>query len=461
MCQLWNQEYSECHHVSSNLIHCPTYYKQQSEANSFLGRLFNGNVRRKKDCGRVIPHHGEPVLFCPACSVKNDRLRGNQVGDGALRVRHPRVRDEYPYYSREHREENENYTERSYRRPGRHAQQGVWIPELYYEPENLAQRDSYCRAAGRARPVSPPRTSAATPDTYKPEQKRDKSAVRLQKPTRDCGLMRHERKHEQEREHEHRHHGSTSKQFPSKREGDRTKLVKRAERKPHASVKEACGFDNPPRSKKPAEPTPRHDRRHRERVPKNKSSRGRKRSRTPSPKRLPPTPPPKDRRQRKWMPQIGNSFSQERPSTAPPPPDKHPQLRRKPGQVYKVPRTPSPPRPPKPPKPSNPPMPMPIPVPIVIPPPIPNPLPEYQVYLNAQRFAANYHPTSEMAAETSTFRPPLKRPPQRSKGLHQHPTLRRIASPLRILDNSSDESFVCRDARLVTLSGEISFKERA
>ncbi|KAI1807678.1 hypothetical protein F4811DRAFT_549751 [Daldinia bambusicola] len=454
MCQLWNQEYSECHHVSSSLIHCPTYYKQQSEANSFLGRLFNGNVRRKKDCGRVIPHHGEPVLFCPACSVKNDRLRGNQVGDGALRVRHPRVRDECPYYSREHRERNENHTERSYRRPERHAQQGVWIPELYYEPENLARRDPYRRAAGRARPVSPPRTSAATRDTYKPEQKRDKSAVPPQKSTRGCGLMHHERKHERERKHEHRHHASTSKQSPSKSEGNRTKLVKRAERKPHAPVKETRGFDDPPHPKKPAEPTPRRDQRHREGVPRNKSSRGRKRSRTRSPKPRPPTPPPKERRQRKWMPKIGNSFNQDRPPPAPPPPDKYPALRRKPGRVYKLPRTPSPPRPPpKPPKPPTPP----ISIPVVIASPTLTPLPEYQVYLNAQRFAATYNPTSEKAAETSTSRPPLKPPPQRNKGLHQHPTLRRIASPLRILDNSSDESFVCRDARQVTLSGSMYF----
>ncbi|OTB16054.1 hypothetical protein K445DRAFT_22370 [Daldinia sp. EC12] len=457
MCQLWNQEYSECHHVSRNLIHCPTYYKQQSEANGFFGRLFNSSVRGKKNCGRVIPHYGEPALFCPACSVKNDQLRGNQIGDGALTVRHPRVRDEYQYHSREHRGRSENLTERSHSKPDGHAQQGVWIPGLYYEPENLAQRDHYRRAAGRARPVSPPRATSGTRTHRKAEQKRDKSEVRIQSSVKDRVHKHHERKPE------HRHHASANRQPTDRNEGKGTSPVKKDERKPHATahVKEVAGSNTPRRLRKPVEPAPNRDPRRRQGVTKNNSPRGRSLSRASSSKPLPPTPPPKDSRQRTWMRQIRDSFSQGRPPPAPPPPpaNKHPRLRHKPGKVYKVRRTPSPPRPPPrpPPKPPKPPAdPLFTDPPLTDPPltePPSTPIPEYQVYLNAQRFAASYHPSIERAVETPSLQPPLKPPPQRNKGLYRNPTLRRIASPLRLTDNASDESFVCQDARLVTLNG--------
>ncbi|KAI0845607.1 hypothetical protein F5Y00DRAFT_272791 [Daldinia vernicosa] len=465
MCQIWSQEYSECHHVSRNLIHCPTYYKQQSEANSFLGRLFNGSVKRKKDCGRVIPHYGELVPFCPACSVKNDQLWGNPVGDGALRVRHPHMRDEYQYHSREHRERSENSAERSCRRSDRHGQEGVWIPGLYYEPENLAQRDPYIRTAGKARPVSPVQLPPRPPS--RPEQKRDKSEAHPLSSTKNYD------------EHEHRHQVSTSNQPSQKAERKGDKPVKSNERRLRVTTKETSSSNISRRSGEPASPAPNRDRERREADDRDrdKSARSRRSSRIPTLIRRPPTPPPKDP-VRKWPPPIRHYIDpipkpQPQPPTshyvvdpipkpAPspihwvypipkpppaPPPEKHPRLRRKPGQVHYA--------PPPPPSPS---------APALKPPPAP--LPEYQVYLNAQRFAKDYHPPASPAIEKSIeppmFRPPLRPPPQRSKashpgaglvsGFHVRPALRRVG-PLRFSDSSSDESFVCCDARQLTLNG--------
>ncbi|KAI2776944.1 hypothetical protein F4815DRAFT_502959 [Daldinia loculata] len=449
MCQIWSQEYSECHHVSRNLIHCPTYYKQQSEANGLLGRLFNGSVKRKKDCGRVIPHYGDPAPFCPACSVKNDQLWGNPVGDGALRVRHPHMRDEYQHRSREHRERSENSAERSCRRSDRHGQQGVWIPGLYYEPENLAQRDPYIRSAGKARPVSPvqppprpPRPPVATQKPpHRPEQKRDKSEAHPRSSTKNLD--------------EHRHQAPASKQSSHKTERKGDNPVKSNEHRLHAPAKETSSSNIPPRSKKPVEPAPKRDRQRRETDDRDrdrdKSVRSRRSSRIPTPVRSPPTPPPKDPPKdpgRKWPPPIRHYIDPiPKPPKPPPAPptEKHPRLRRKSGQVRHIP--PSPPPPPL--------------------KPLPAPLPEYQVYLNAQRFANDYHPPASPAIEKSIeppmFRPPLRPPPQRSKGyrlitgtghtsgFHLRPTLRKVGPP-RFSDASSDESFVCRDARMLTLN---------
>ncbi|KAI0110040.1 hypothetical protein F4814DRAFT_387888 [Daldinia grandis] len=436
MCQIWSQEYSECHHVSRNLIHCPTYYKQQSEANGFLGRLFNGNVKRKKDCGRVIPHYGEPVPFCPACSVRNDRLRGNPVGDGALRVRHPRMRDDHQHHSRGHRERSESSAERSCKRLDRHEQHGVWIPALYYEPENLAQRDPYIRAAGKARPVSPvqlpPKPPVATQKApHRPEQKRYKPEAHLRSSAKN---------------HDHKHQTSASNQPSQNPERKGNKPVKSNESRPRVPPKDVSNSNTPHRSKKQVEPALKRDRQRRDADARDKSIRSKRSSRIPTPIRRPPTPPPKDP-VREWPPPIRHHiYPIPKPPPAPPS-EKHPQLRRKPGQVHHTPPSP----------------------PALKPPPAP--LPEYQVYLDAQRFANAYHPPAppalEKSIEPAMFRPPLRPPPQRSKtyhlitgagagaggtsGFHMRPTLRRVG-PLRFSDASSDESFVCRDARMLTLN---------
>ncbi|KAI1657120.1 hypothetical protein F4813DRAFT_390093 [Daldinia decipiens] len=434
MCQIWSQEYSECHHVSRNLIHCPTYYKQQSEANGFLGRLLNGSVKRKKDCGRVIPHHGDPAPFCPTCSVKNDQLWGNQVGDGALRVRHPHMKDEYQHSSTEHRERSENSAEKSCKRSDRHGQQGVWIPGLYYEPENLAQRDPYIRTAGKARPVSPvqspppprpPRSPVATPNPpHRPEQKRDKPETRPPSSTKTRD--------------EHRNQASASKQPTQNPERKGDTPVKRNEHRPRAPTKETSSSNTPSRrsNKKPAEPAqPKRDRQRREADDdrdRDKYPKGRRPSRKPtparSPRRSPPTPPPKDP-ERKWPPPIRHHID----PVPIPIPKPQPRPRRKPVPVHH----------------HHPPHPIP---PSLKPPPAP--LPEYQVYLNAQRFADEQLPPAAPAIEKST-EPPMfmfRPPPQRSKGYHMITGTGRRVGPLRFSDASSDESFVCRDARMLTLN---------
>ncbi|KAI8957455.1 hypothetical protein F5Y11DRAFT_363744 [Daldinia sp. FL1419] len=437
MCQLWSQEYAECHHVSRNLIHCPTYYKQQSEANGFFGH-----------CGRVIPHYGEPALYCSACTVRNEQLRGRQVGDGALRVHHPRERDEHQYRSREHRERYQDPNGGSYNGYKSHEQQGVWIPGLYYQPENLAKRDPYSRSAGKARPVSqvkpPPRPQAPTKTHQIPEKKWDK--YQPSQPSQPSST----------REHDRGYYKSHDTQPPRKHERKEEKSSRSHENRSRVAVKEVSGYSQPhhskdssrDRSRKPVWPEPERHRRGREERTQEKSTRKppRRPPRRPSPESLPPTPPPKDP-PRKRLSHIRHIVNQERPlppTPQPTPPLKeYPRLRRKRGQVYKIARTPTPtPTPPPPPRPPE------------------APLPEYLVYLNAQRFAAEHHPsTSPTTIKSPTYHPaPPRPPPLRSRnhlsGSTTKSSLLQRMSPIRILDTGSDESFVCKDARMISMSGQ-------
>ncbi|KAF3059821.1 hypothetical protein GL218_05077 [Daldinia childiae] len=303
------------------------------------------------------------------------------------------------------------------------------------------------RISHRETPTSAQREKRGRPE-QKPEQKRDKSEAHPRSSTKNRD--------------EHRHQASASKKSSHKTERKGDKPAKSNERRPRAPAKETSSTNIPRRSKKTAEPVSKRDRHRREtdNRDRDKSSRSKRSSRIPTPVRRPPTPPPKDP-ERKWPPPIRHYIdpipipkpqpqSQSQLISPISPMEKHLPLRRKSGQVHYTPPSPPPLKPP------------------------PAPLPEYQVYLNAQRFANDYYPPASPAIEKSIeppmFRPPLRPPPQRSKGHHHHmitgtgrtngfhmpPTLRRVG-PLRFSDTSSDESFVCRDARMLTMNARHAY----
>ncbi|KAI1094792.1 hypothetical protein F5B19DRAFT_415304 [Rostrohypoxylon terebratum] len=205
MCYDWHQEYTECCHFSKKRIHCPTYHKQQSTAKTFLGRLLFGNVKNRKDCGRVIPHYPEPRPFCPECTVVVDQLRAKHVGEGAFKVFRPNLDSEICLPCEElhekcrpvarptpHTPRSERYVDKyrnNYGNIAMHTTHNVWIPDLYRDPEMLAREMCDCQAVQSTPPEGTPRLdkpSAARPSPRKPMKEGEKKEKPEQPSKRSC-----------------------------------------------------------------------------------------------------------------------------------------------------------------------------------------------------------------------------------------------------------------------------------
>ncbi|KAI1115211.1 hypothetical protein F5Y14DRAFT_139399 [Nemania sp. NC0429] len=158
MCIKSYQHYTKCDHVSTTFTNCPTFRKQQKSAEGLLGRLFHRGPK-KKNCGKVFPHHLKNETYCQSCMIKKGRLTAQQVGQGALRVKQG-FRDVF-------QEERREAARASLRNSGKsrlrskgsnhdviHAENSVWLGDLYYHPETLAKNEAYARAAAPAPPVS-------------------------------------------------------------------------------------------------------------------------------------------------------------------------------------------------------------------------------------------------------------------------------------------------------------------
>ncbi|KAI3331853.1 hypothetical protein HD806DRAFT_171992 [Xylariaceae sp. AK1471] len=160
MCVKSYQHYSKCDHVFSILTMCPTHHKEQDSAKGFFGSLFRRSVRKKKNCGKVVPSHVTSESYCQACSVKKDHLRAKGVGQGALRVHRQGVeenfRDERKRAAKSslQKAEKHRYRRKESNHEVIHVQTSVWLHDLYHHPETLAKKEAYARAAAPAPPVS-------------------------------------------------------------------------------------------------------------------------------------------------------------------------------------------------------------------------------------------------------------------------------------------------------------------
>ncbi|KAI1104159.1 hypothetical protein F4804DRAFT_204311 [Jackrogersella minutella] len=408
MCHDWSQEYTECHHVSRNIIHCPTYHKQQGSAKGFFGRLFHGSVKNKKHCGRLIPHYAESKPFCPECIVRIDQLRARHVGDGALKVYRPDLDNDFRRPFKDYREKRKHAIVMSSGKEIRGVRYGqerkdhviiethsVWVPELYHHPEMLARRDisKNSQATKAMAPVSSSRPNKPLPTPKyhprKPVKEESKPQVHKQNPKKS---------------HDHNRHTPEGKTPASSRSRP---------------------------SRRPVEPAPTHRYQYHREVP------GHGQAIPPAPE-TPPKPrprPPISRRGSDSWPQQRLYVATNKPlppiprSGEPPrsaPPQEPPTLRRKRGQVHKI----CPPRPP----------------------PAPVPLPMYQEYLNAFRVAAdNPGYDAEMIAQAQ--RPPPKKKlghfGEEWRGSH----LRRMIGmePGSPDSDVSEASFMCVESKQLTL----------
>ncbi|KAI1459404.1 hypothetical protein F4805DRAFT_473334 [Annulohypoxylon moriforme] len=410
MCHYWNQEFTECNHVSRKLINCPTYYKQQNAAKGFFGRLFHGNVKGRKHCGRVIPHHSEPRPFCAECTVRVDQLRAKYVGEGAIKVFRPDLGNDFRRPFKEYREKRRKAAEASPERSERHVEHSkhqykniktdtthsIWVPELYHHPEMLARKETHGRTTETALPTSSSRSKK--PPTSKYCSRKPVKEERKKKPQ---GSQTHEQSSKQKSKRNHKR----SCRDPT----NKHPVPGRSQLAPG-----------------PASLAPTHHYRHRREAVVNES-------RIPPP----PEPPPKLPRPQVWCDTGGNRPEPKRydiarkPLPSIPRPieslradlsNKYPDLRQDAGQVYNI-------------GPSR-------------PPPDSIPLPAYQVYLNALR---NPGPDFGRTEQLSRL------PPKKKKYSHITEELRnsRLRRMMGITPSSpdsaiSDVSFMCQDSKRLT-----------
>ncbi|KAI4869316.1 hypothetical protein F4820DRAFT_444168 [Hypoxylon rubiginosum] len=372
MCQDWRQEYIRCGHVSRKLINCPTYHKQQNAAKGFFGRLFHGESRRRRSCGRVVPHYADPKPFCLECIIKHGRLQTNSVGDGALRVHRPLVDYDLRPFS-EHLERRMTVARRpeisgacfryddntSCNHLGTTTGPIVWIPELYHNPQKFAR-------------------STSPPVLHRP---RPQQAICAQRSSCDT-----------RREEKYQVCGGSIPEHSSSR----------------AKSNPTTGHSQ--RHRKPAEPEPFYSFQHRRRYTGNGSS-----WTPPAPKRSPPMPSQGVRHgANAWSQQ--NSFPPQGFPPCPAMTQDYPPLRRKRGQVFRIHPTKHPPIYP----PTRPPTRLPTHPPtrpsgcLPARPPIRVPTPKYLSYLNAQRKAAGtYAPDTEKVTVTPPRVPPKPTKPHK------------------------------------------------
>ncbi|KAI0379720.1 hypothetical protein F5Y04DRAFT_282510 [Hypomontagnella monticulosa] len=412
MCHDWNQEYTEC----------PTYHKQQSSAKGFLGRLFLGHLKHKKHCGRVVPHYADPEPFCPHCTVKVDRLRAKQVGDGALKVYRPSTGDTWCHSQEYVKKKSKGCRDhdsagrvanRLHKRPQhgtkKHGQMKaktapeVWIPGLYEQPQSLARKETYSRAATAAPPVS-----------QRPSGKLTKTPV-----TKPVDKSAKEGKKSSAR-------GQSSKESHRQDRGTRTKI----------SPKNESSRSLKPQP--PPKPAPAYHRQHDKAVAgKGLPTSGVQPLGPPIPRRK-SSSYWKSEEQRylatKALPPLPRCTEDPRLTT---PPKPHHTLRHKQGKVHKI---------------SHPNQPYIAPL----------PLPEYQVYLNALNYAADNTNVLSERRRARMSRSNRKSPePQATVQRNRHhgrewpkrPTSIRRAigiGPGTPASNMSDESFMCQSSRQLT-----------
>ncbi|KAI1755022.1 hypothetical protein F4782DRAFT_430694 [Xylaria castorea] len=152
--------FTKCDHVLTSLTPCPTHHKEQESAKGFFGCLFWRSSRKKKNCGKVVPHHLQSETYCQACAVRKDHFRAQGVGHGALKVRKQGFQETFHEENKGaarlalQRAEEHRRLEGKSNHEVVHTETSVWLTDLYHHPETLAQKETYARQAARAPPVS-------------------------------------------------------------------------------------------------------------------------------------------------------------------------------------------------------------------------------------------------------------------------------------------------------------------
>ncbi|KAI1130421.1 hypothetical protein F5Y10DRAFT_118658 [Nemania abortiva] len=188
MCIKCYNYFTKCDHVFTTLTTCPEYHKQQQSAKGFFGWLFRRHLRKRKNCGKVMPQHLQNESYCQSCTVKKDGLRAQSLGQGALRVR---KRDYQEVFRDEHKEAARLSLKKSSSScclRGKksnhdivHSQNSVWLSDLYHHPETLARKDAYAREAAPAPPVSSQSRSRSRRSGDRPQRTDTRRSPRTEK----------------------------------------------------------------------------------------------------------------------------------------------------------------------------------------------------------------------------------------------------------------------------------------
>ncbi|KAI0450127.1 hypothetical protein F5B21DRAFT_445892 [Xylaria acuta] len=174
MCVKSYLHFTKCSHIETSLTTCPTHHKQQESARGLFGCIFWQSARKKKDCGKVFPHHLESETYCEGCSVRKGHFRAQGVGHGALKARKQGFQEISHEESKEAARLALQKAGKYRRRGGKlnheilHSQTSVWLTDLYRHPETLARKEAYARGAARAPPVSSRHQTESRPRVLDP-----------------------------------------------------------------------------------------------------------------------------------------------------------------------------------------------------------------------------------------------------------------------------------------------------
>ncbi|KAF2973056.1 hypothetical protein GQX73_g522 [Xylaria multiplex] len=164
MCIKSYHHFTKCDHVDTVLTKCPTFHKHQASANGLFGCLFRRGARKMKNCGKVVPHHLQNQTYCQACTVKRERFRARELGQGALEVHRQGFQDVFQGERKEAARTSLHKSKKHQRRSKDsnhdiiHVESSVWLANLYDHPETLAKKEAYAREAARAPTVAPRQT---------------------------------------------------------------------------------------------------------------------------------------------------------------------------------------------------------------------------------------------------------------------------------------------------------------
>ncbi|KAI0542870.1 hypothetical protein GGR58DRAFT_509738 [Xylaria digitata] len=155
--------FTKCDHIDTVLTKCPTFHKQQASANGLFGCLFRRGVKKMKHCGKVVPNHLQSQTYCQACTVKRERFRAREVGQGALKVHRQGFQEVFQGERKEaartalHKLKKHRHRSKESNHDIIHVESSVWLANLYDHPETLAKKEAYAREAALAPTVAPPR----------------------------------------------------------------------------------------------------------------------------------------------------------------------------------------------------------------------------------------------------------------------------------------------------------------
>ncbi|KAI1814752.1 hypothetical protein GGS20DRAFT_585240 [Poronia punctata] len=181
MCIQEHHHFTKCNHITSTIKTCPSYHKQQSWARSWLGccLCYGGSRKKKRNCGKVVPHHLRNDAYCHDCATRTARVFAQRLGHGPVTVRQEGVEESLRADRKKAARSALEKSEKS--RQGRrmpkydvvHVQSSVWPSDSQETPEFLESKVRQAASASSRPPKHAGTTVSSRSGRAKDPRSRD------------------------------------------------------------------------------------------------------------------------------------------------------------------------------------------------------------------------------------------------------------------------------------------------